>query len=276
MSIEFQSSEEVGPPVAGDPPRGWRLVDPSDWDDWRWHQKHRIRSANALDRAVGLDPGDSDAIAACADQFRMSITPYYASLIDPADPKCPIRLQAVPRSAELETHGFELEDPLAEEAHMAAPGVTHRYPDRVLFYVTHNCPVYCRHCTRKRKVSDPASTSSTDDLDAGLAYIAGNPNVRDVLVSGGDPLSLSDARLGAILDRLSDVPHVDVIRLGTRNPVTLPQRITAALCEVLRRVRPLYLHTHFNHRARVHRTRGVERWRCSRTLAASWVIRWCS
>ncbi|MFW5967436.1 MAG: KamA family radical SAM protein, partial [Persicimonas sp.] len=160
---------------------------------------------------------------------------------------CPIRRQAVPAPGELEPRAFELEDPLAEEAHMPVPGITHRYPDRVLFYVTHNCPVYCRHCTRKRKVSDPTTAASRGQLEAGLAYIRSTPKVRDVLISGGDPLTLSDERLAEIFEALRDIDHVEVIRLGTRNPVTLPQRITDELCEVLYRARPVYLHTHFNH-----------------------------
>jgi lysine 2,3-aminomutase len=160
-----------------------------------------------------------------------------------------VRRQAIPQLGELEVYPHELSDPLAEEAHMVAPGVTHRYPDRVLFYVTHNCPVYCRHCTRKRKVGDPTSASTVDHLEAGFRYIEETETVRDVLVSGGDPLTLSDERLAAVFERLSSVPHVEVLRLGTRNPVTLPQRVTPALAAVLAGVRPLYVHTHFNHPA---------------------------
>lgn len=165
------------------------------------------------------------------------------------DPTCPVRRQAVPGSGELEVSPHELRDPLAEEQHMAAPGVTHRYPDRVLFYVSHNCPVYCRHCTRKRKVADPNTAASLQEIVAGLDYIRQTDTVRDVLVSGGDPLTLSDERLGWLLGEIAAIDHVDIIRLGTRNPVTLPQRITPELCEILRGVRSLYVHTHFNHPA---------------------------
>ncbi len=231
----------------GGPAGAWADVSPADWNNWRWQQAHRLRRPLDFERTVGLSEDERAAFAASADLFRVAVTPYYASLIDVDDPACPIRAQALPQPGELTTYPFELEDPLAEERHMAAPGVTHRYPDRVLFYVTHNCPVYCRHCTRKRKVADPHSAARTDDLDAGLAYIAGNPAVRDVLLSGGDPLTLSDARLADLFERLGAIEHIDVLRLGTRNPVTLPQRITPELCDVLRTVRPLYVHTHFNH-----------------------------
>lgn len=196
---------------------------------------------------VGLSGDEERAFVASADRFRVAVTPYYASLI--GGPDCPIRTQAIPQLGELVVYPHEYADPLAEEAHTVAPGVTHRYPDRVLFYVSHNCPVYCRHCTRKRKVGNPSTAATLDELDAGIRYIERTPAVRDVLLSGGDPLTLSDDRLEEILGRLAAIPHVEVLRLGTRNPVTLPQRITDALCDVLRRVRPLYVNTHFNHPA---------------------------
>jgi lysine 2,3-aminomutase len=141
----------------------------------------------------------------------------------------------------------DLEDPLAEERDMPTPGITHRYPDRVLFYTTHNCPVYCRHCTRKRKVADPTSTAAKKQIEDSLAYIAGHPEVRDVVISGGDPLSLSDDRLDYILGRLRAIPHVEVFRLGTRNLVTLPQRVTDDFVRMLRAHHPVYVNTHFNH-----------------------------
>ncbi len=193
----------------------------------------------------------------------MAVTPYYASLMDPADPRCPIRRQAVPHPDELTTRVQDLSDPLGEEAFMPVPGLTHRYPDRALLYVTHNCPVYCRHCTRKRKVADPASAASHDQLASGLAYLARHPEVRDVLVSGGDPLSLSDERIDDLLGRLAEIPHLEVVRLCTRNPATLPQRVTPGLLEVLRRHQPLFVHTHFNHP----RECTPEAARCLRALA---------
>ena len=228
-------------------PPAFEEATPGEWNDWHWQQRHRVRSVEELEGLLQPEETERRAFAACEDEFRVAVTPYYATLIDAEDPECPIRRQALPRMRELEVEPFELEDPLAEESHMPVPGVTHRYPDRVLFYVTHNCPVYCRHCTRKRKVSDPSTAASRDQLEQGLAYIEETPQVRDVLLSGGDPLTLSDERLGEILGRLDAVEHLEVLRIGTRNPVTLPQRITEEFCEMLGEFSPIYLNTHFNH-----------------------------
>ena len=225
----------------------WADVPREVWQDWAWQQRNRLRRASDFEGVFELTAQEREAIERSAASFRMAITPHYAALMDPHNPQCPVRQQAVPQLAELTTQPFELEDPLAEESHMPVPGITHRYPDRVLFYVSHNCPVYCRHCTRKRKVSDPTTAASRAQLQAGLDYIARTPSARDVVISGGDPLTLSDERLGEILARLRELEHVEVIRVGTRNPVTLPQRITPGLCEVLRAARPVYVHTHFNH-----------------------------
>jgi len=222
-------------------------VSAGEWSDWRWHQKNRLRRLRDIEAVIQLTEAEREAFIASTDRFDVAITPYYASLMDASDPTCPIRQQALPQQGELVTYPFELEDPLAEETHMPVPGITYRYPDRVLFYVTHNCPVYCRHCTRKRKVADPTSAASKLQIESGLRYIEATPTIRDVLLSGGDPLTLSDKRLAEIFDRLMAIEHVEVLRLGTRNPVTLPQRITPELADILRRVRPLYLHTHFNH-----------------------------
>jgi lysine 2,3-aminomutase len=167
--------------------------------------------------------------------------------MDPDDPSCPIRLQAVPKMEEAFVSAVDLEDPLAEERDMPTPGITHRYPDRVLFYTTHNCPVYCRHCTRKRKVADPTSAAAKRQIEESLAYIERHAEIRDVVVSGGDPLSLSDERLDYILGRLRAIPHVEIFRLGTRNLVTLPQRVTDDFVRMLREHHPVYVNTHFNH-----------------------------
>ena len=222
-------------------------VDPEQWADWHWQQRHRLRTVDDFEGVLELTDSERAGFDVCDGEFRVAVTPYYLSLIDADDPDCPVRRQALPHADEGRVREFELEDPLAEESHMPVPGITHRYPDRVLFYVTHNCPVYCRHCTRKRKVSDPKTAASRDQIERGLAYIEETPEVRDVLVSGGDPLTLSDERLGEILGRLGGIDHLEVVRLGTRNPVTLPQRITDDLCAVLREARPVYLNTHFNH-----------------------------
>lgn len=230
-------------------PAIWADIRPEQWQDWHWQQQNRLRSLDALEKVVTLTEAERSAFEASSQAFRVAVTPHYASLMETsgAAERCPIRLQALPQPGELIEYAFELDDPLAEEAHMPVPGITHRYPDRVLFYASHNCPMYCRHCTRKRKVSDPTTAASRTQIAGGLDYIRRTQTVRDVLVSGGDPLTLSDTKLGEILHGLRAIEHVEVIRLGTRNPVTLPQRITPEFCEMLRAVRPLYLHTHFNH-----------------------------
>ncbi len=225
----------------------WKDVPDSDWTKWQWQQRNRVTSLDVLDKILPIPAAERQAFEEVTAQFHMGITPYYASLIDPDDPRCPIRQQSVPSAAELRVLDTDLADPLAEERDMPVPGLTHRYPDRVLFYVTHNCPVYCRHCTRKRKVADPSRSALKKQLDDGIAYIESHREVRDVVISGGDPLSLSDDRLDEILGRLRAIDHVEIIRLGTRNPVTLPQRITDDLVKMLARHQPVFVNTHFNH-----------------------------
>ncbi len=225
----------------------WSDVPDSQWNDWFWQQKNRVRTLDVLSKVIHITKDEIEAFEKSDALFHMSITPYYAALMDPDNPNCPIRLQSVPKMGELNFQVEDLEDPLAEEANMPVPGITHRYPDRVLFYTTHNCPVYCRHCTRKRKVSDPTSAAAKDQIEIGLDYIASHPEIRDVIVSGGDPLSLSNARLDYILSRLRSINHIEVIRLGTRNLVTLPQRIDDEFIYMLKQYHPVYMNTHFNH-----------------------------
>lgn len=218
-----------------------------EWSDWRWQHQNRLRTLEDLDEALGLTVEERRAFEASAELFRVAVTPHYLALMDAEDPGCPLRLQAIPQSGELSPHDFELSDPLAEEEHMPVPGLTHRYPDRALLYVSHHCPMYCRHCTRKRKVSNPSTAASKAQLNAAIEHVAATPSIRDVIVSGGDPLTLNDERIDEILGRLRAIDHLEVLRVGTRNPVTLPQRITSSLCDVFRRHGPLYVHTHFNH-----------------------------
>jgi lysine 2,3-aminomutase len=225
----------------------WRGVPDAQWHDWHWQQRERITSLEQLDRVIQLTEDERRAVIEADAQFHMGITPYYAALMDPQDPTCPVRLQSVPTMGELTFTAADLEDPLAEERDMPVPGITHRYPDRVLFYTTHNCPVYCRHCTRKRKVADPTSAAARKQIEDSFAYIEHHTEIRDVVISGGDPLSLSDERLDYVLGRLRAIPHVEIFRLGTRNLVTLPQRITDDLVNMLRRHQPVYVNTHFNH-----------------------------
>lgn len=239
MTMEMYRSRRRCPP--------FDTVSDHDWNDWQWQQAHRLRDRGSLARVLALTPNEERAIDAAGAQFSLATTPYYASLMDRDDPECPIRRQAIPTMAELEVHPSELEDPLAEDTHMPVPNLTHRYPDRALLYASHNCPVYCRHCNRKRKVADPTSAPSKGELRAAIDYIRSTPAIRDVLVSGGDPLSLSDTRLEEVLQDLRSIPHLELIRLATRNPVTLPQRITPGLVKILQRYHPIFVSTHFNH-----------------------------
>jgi lysine 2,3-aminomutase len=222
-------------------------IEPKDWHDWRWQQRKRFRLIDQLEGVVNVSKEERLAFEKSNAMFHMGITPYYASLMDKDDPKCPIRLQSIPQMGELEILSSDLEDPLAEEKDMPVPGITHRYPDRVLFYTTHNCPVYCRHCTRKRKVSDPSSMAAKEQIEVAIDYIARNKSIRDIVISGGDPLSLSDERLDYILTRLRQIPHVEIFRMGTRNLVTLPQRVTNDFVNMLKKHHPVFVNTHFNH-----------------------------
>ena len=229
-------------------PRGiWKDVPDALWNDWHWQQRERVTRLAQLEQVVRVTDDERRAAIETEGEFQMGITPYYAALMDPDDPACPIRLQSVPKMEEAFVSAVDLEDPLAEERDMPTPGITHRYPDRVLFYTTHNCPVYCRHCTRKRKVADPTSAAAKKQIEDSLAYIEKHPEIRDIVISGGDPLSLSDDRLDYILGRLRAIPHVEIFRLGTRNLVTLPQRVTDDFVRMLREHHPVYVNTHFNH-----------------------------
>ncbi len=228
-------------------PDVWKDTEDKDWNNWIWQQQKRVKSFEQLEKVLNVTPDEREAYAKSNEMFNMGITPYYASLMDPNDPNCPIRLQSVPTMGELTVREMDLEDPLGEEKDMPVPGITHRYPDRVLFYTTHNCPVFCRHCTRKRKVSDPSSAAANKQLEDGLTYISEHKEIRDVVISGGDPLSNSDDRLEYILSRLRAMEHIEIFRLGTRNLVTLPQRITDSFAEMLTKYHPVFVHTHFNH-----------------------------
>lgn len=225
----------------------WQDVSDEDWNNWMWQQRHRVRTLEQLEKVINVTDDERKAYEGSVEMFNMSITPYYAALMDPDDPNCPIRMQAVPKMSELTIDSTDLEDPLGEEKDMPVPGITHRYPDRVLFYTTHNCAMYCRHCTRKRKVSDPSSAAQKKQLEVGLDYIRAHKEIRDVVISGGDPLSNSDERLDYIMTELRSMDHIEVFRLGTRNMVTLPQRINDDFIQMIRKHHPVFVHTHFNH-----------------------------
>ncbi|MFM8421485.1 MAG: KamA family radical SAM protein [Verrucomicrobiota bacterium] len=231
-------------------PRGpWAHVPDSDWNDWRWHMKNRVASVEQLERHLPtLSPAErAGAILAGQSKLALGITPHFFSLIDPNDPHCAIRWQVVPRLDETHRAPWELSDPCGEDEHSPVPGLVHRYPDRVLFLVTDRCASYCRYCTRSRLVSNASGYDFHPEFERQIAYIASNPSIRDVLLSGGDPLLLSDEKLAELLGRLRAIPHVEFVRIGSRVPIFLPQRITPALCETLRRFHPLFISVHANH-----------------------------
>jgi lysine 2,3-aminomutase len=220
------------------------------WKDWRWHLRHSITQLEEVEHLLSIrfSPGRRQRLEETLARFPMSITPYYFSLIDQQDHENdPVYLQSVPRPEELHVSQYDCEDPLSEDEDSPVAGVTHRYPDRVLFHVSNLCSMYCRHCTRKRKVGDVDFIPDRLRLEEGIRYIRTTPVVRDVLLSGGDPFLLSDERLDWLLSRLRRIPHVEVIRIGTRTPVVLPQRITESLVAVLKKYHPLWINTHFNH-----------------------------
>ena len=218
-----------------------------DWTNWKWQFRNRITGVEELEKVIVLSETEKEDIARCLKTFRMAITPYYASLMDPVNPACPIRMQAVPTINETRVLPYEMEDPLSEECSSPVPNIVHRYPDRVLFLVTHQCSMYCRHCTRRRVVGEEDKPITAAEVDAAVGYIAKTPQVRDVLISGGDPLTLSDAILERIIERLRKIEHVEVIRIGTRVPVVMPMRITPELMGILKKYHPIWINTHFNH-----------------------------
>jgi lysine 2,3-aminomutase len=219
---------------------------PPSWGDWTWQMQHRIRSEAELREWLEPTPEECEGIAKLALRFHFVITPYYAALMDPRDPACPIRRQVVPSAAELRDP-LGLPDPLDEVAHSPVKNVIRVYADRIAFCVNNECALYCRFCLRKRMVGEPEWAMKKRELGAALAWIRRTPEIRDVLLTGGDPLVYSDERLEWLLRELRAIPHVEVVRLGTRLPVTLPFRVTEELCAMLARYHPLWLNTHFNH-----------------------------
>lgn len=221
--------------------------DQNQWNDWKWQLKNRITSPKQLIGHIPLKCDEVEQIQNAANVFPMAITPYYASLISSTDRNCPIRRQAIPDPGELITRDYEMADPLHEDKDSPVPGLTHRYPDRVLLMVTNECSMYCRHCTRKRKVGDEQEIVNISNIEMGINYIKENPAIRDVLISGGDPFLLETSLLEKIIQKVREIPHVEVIRIGTRTPVVLPQRITQELVDMLKKYHPIWVNTHFNH-----------------------------
>ncbi len=222
-------------------------ISEEEWNNWKWQFRNGIRDINTLKKIIRIDDQEERDLEKVLQTFKMSITPYYACLMDREYKRGSVRLQGVPGIRELEYEADDRDDPLEEDVDSPVPGITHRYPDRVLFLVTGICSMYCRHCTRRRMVGSRDHHLGGGDLERAFHYIEEHKEVRDILVSGGDPLVLDDDRLESILARLRGIDHVEIIRIGSRTPVVLPQRITADLAAMLRKYHPIYLNTHFNH-----------------------------
>jgi len=219
----------------------------AEWTDWRWQMRHRVRDVETLERYIQPTASERNAIEATRGIFKWALTPYSASLMDPVDLDDPIRRQLVPQRAEVEPDIVGVVDPLDEVGHSPVKNLVHNYPDKVAFCITSECAVYCRYCLRKRMVGDADFMMRKDELRDGLAYLAAHPEIRDVLLTGGDPLVFSDDNIAWLLGELRAIPHVDIVRIGSRLPVVNPFRITDALCDVLRAHHPVWLNTHFNH-----------------------------
>ncbi len=225
----------------------WKNVTQEQWDDWHWQVANRITNIEDLKKVINLTEAEEKDIEEVTKNFRMGITPYYASLMDVDDPRCPVRMQAVPVISENHRSEADMLDPLHEDEDSPAPGLTHRYPDRVLFLITDQCSMYCRHCTRRRFAGETDGARSMEDIDACIEYIRNTPVVRDVLLSGGDCLLVEDDVLEYIIKNLREIPHVEIVRLGSRTPVVLPQRITDDLVNMLKKYHPIWLNMHYNH-----------------------------
>lgn len=228
-------------------PVPWDGVSKDNWQDWRWQLQHRVTALEELEKHISLHPDEVAGVKVSHGKFAMSITPYWLSLMDKDDPRCPIRRQVVPHISEANTSKYELVDPCGEEKDSPVPGLVHRYPDRVLLIITDKCACYCRFCTRKRIVCENEDINIKKRLEQAVDYIKKNKQIRDVLISGGDPLILSDDALDNIFSSLREIPHVEILRIGTRMPITLPQRITEGLLRILSKHHPLWMSLHVNH-----------------------------
>ena len=222
-------------------------VTDEQWNDWKWQVRNRIETLEDLKKYISLTPEEEEGVKKTLSTLRMAITPYYLSLINPDDPHDPVRRQCIPTGLETHQASADLLDPLHEDEDSPTPGLTHRYPDRVLFLITDMCSMYCRHCTRRRFAGQTDAECGADRIEKAIEYIEKTPTVRDVLLSGGDALMVADKKLEYIISRLRAIPHVEIIRLGTRTPVVCPQRITPELCDMLKKYHPIWLNTHFNH-----------------------------
>ncbi|MDA9591990.1 KamA family radical SAM protein [bacterium] len=225
----------------------WRNVPADDWNSWKWQLKNRITKLEQLEQYMQLTAEERAGCLFAKDKLAMAITPYFFNLIDPEDPNCPVRRQVIPRSGEMQTAPEEMLDPVGEENTKPVDGIVHRYPDRVLFLVTDRCAAYCRYCTRSRLVSNAQDYNFHPEFESGLEYIRNHSEIRDVLLSGGDPLLLSDRKIDYLLSELNKIPHVEFVRIGSRIPVFLPQRVTPELCEIFKKHGPVWMSIHVNH-----------------------------
>ena len=233
------------PAVSRRAPR-WQDVPDEKWNDWRWQLSNRVNDLEDFEEILELTDEEREGLSA-PDKFRVDVTPYFVSLIDPADPNDPIRRQIIPLGRELTAFTGMMEDSLAEDRHSPVPGLVHRYPDRVLMLITTQCAVYCRYCTRSRIVGDPSQNFNRKEHEAQLDYIRRTPQIRDVVISGGDALTLAPKLLEGALRALREIPHVEIVRIGSRVPVFLPQRIDDDLCAMLEKYHPLWLNIQVNH-----------------------------
>lgn len=225
----------------------FKEVTDKEWNNWEWQVKNRIETVEELKKYIPLTEEEEEGIRQCLQTLRMAITPYYLSLIDINDPDDPIRKQAIPTALEIHEAHADLLDPLHEDEDSPVPGLTHRYPDRALLLITDQCSMYCRHCTRRRFAGQSDSSMSMERIDKAIEYIAKTTAIRDVILSGGDALLISDEKLECIIKKLREIPHVEIVRIGSRVPVVLPQRITPELVSMLAKYHPIWLNTHFNH-----------------------------
>ncbi len=237
---KVEETREVIPPLGRD-------VSEKEWNDWRWQLRHRITTLEQMKEIIQLTPEEIEGIRHSKGRLALAVTPYFAGLMDPVNPNCPIRRQAIPRVEECHLSKNDMVDPCGEDKDSPVPGLVHRYPDRVLLLVTDQCAVYCRYCTRRRLVGSNERSITQGNFEEVLKYLKSHRKVRDVLLSGGDPLLLENERLEEILSRLRALPHIELLRIGTRVPVTLPQRITGGLVRMLKKYHPLMISIHFTH-----------------------------
>jgi lysine 2,3-aminomutase len=240
MKKEFKSVEWKNIPL-------WKDVSENEWYDYKWQLSNVIKDVETLKKVCVIDREEEESLNKVLKKFRMSITPYYAALMDKKDKSCPVRKLAIPSAKELVEAPEDLSDPLHEDIDSPVPGLTHRYPDRVLFLVTNICSMNCRHCTRRRLVGFDDVHMSWENIEKSIDYISNAKEVRDVLISGGDPFVLNDDYLEKIISELRKIDHVEIIRIGTRTPVVMPMRITDSLVNMLKKYHPIYINTHFNH-----------------------------